>query len=192
MFKPLLTRILNHLITQNSWARAELQPYSGQTVEIHLGPAKAHLTILEHGGLAMAGETAISDASIILSLSLALRIIANDAAATNQVQITGNMRLAKALASVLQGMQWDYEEDLSKMIGDIPATQLNAFAKKALSETKSKAINVTEMLTEYWQEENPIIAKKRYVESFVKEVDQLRDNVERLEKRIEKLQHALI
>jgi ubiquinone biosynthesis protein UbiJ len=48
------------------------------------------------------------------------------------------------------------------------------------------------MLTEYWQEENPLIAKKRHVVAFVKDVDQLRDDVERLEKRIEKLKHALI
>lgn len=192
MFKPLLTRILNHLITQNSWARGELQPFTGQTVAIYLGPAKANLTVLENGGLAMAGESAIDDASISLSPSLALRILAKDAAASSQVQITGNTELAKALAKVLQGMRWDYEEDLSKIIGDIPANQANAFAKKTYSEAKSKVINVTEMLTEYWQEENPLIAKKRHVEAFVKDVDQLRDDVERLEKRIEKLKHALI
>jgi ubiquinone biosynthesis protein UbiJ len=51
---------------------------------------------------------------------------------------------------------------------------------------------MTEMLTEYWQEENPLIAKKRHVENFVEEVDHLRDDVDRLEKRIEKLKHALI
>lgn len=192
MFKPLLTRILNHLITQNNWARGELQPFSGQTVTIHLGPTNANLTILENGGLAMAGESALSDASISLSPSLALRILAKDVSASNQVQITGNTELAKALAKVLQGMRWDYEEDLSKIIGDIPATQANAFAKKTFSEAKSKVINMTEMLTEYWQEENPLIAKKRHVEAFVKDVDQLRDDVERLEKRIEKLKHALI
>jgi ubiquinone biosynthesis protein UbiJ len=192
MFKPLLTRILNHLITQNNWARGELQPFSGQTVTIHLGPTNANLTILENGGLAMAGESTLSDASISLSPSLALRILAKDVSASNQVQITGNTELAKALAKVLQGMRWDYEEDLSKIIGDIPATQANAFAKKTFSEAKSKVINMTEMLTEYWQEENPLIAKKRHVEAFVKDVDQLRDDVERLEKRIEKLKHALI
>ncbi len=192
MFKPLLTRMLNHLITQNNWARGELQPFSGQTVTIHLGPTNANLTILENGGLAMAGESALSDASISLSPSLALRILAKDVSASNQVQITGNTELAKALAKVLQGMRWDYEEDLSKIIGDISATQANAFAKKTFSEAKSKVINMTEMLTEYWQEENPLIAKKRHVEAFVKDVDQLRDDVERLEKRIEKLKHALI
>jgi ubiquinone biosynthesis accessory factor UbiJ len=192
MFKPLLTRMLNHLITQNNWARGELHPFSGQTVTIHLGPTNANLTILENSGLAMAGESALSDASISLSPSLALRILAKDVSASNQVQITGNTELAKALAKVLQGMRWDYEEDLSKIIGDIPATQANAFAKKTFSEAKSKVINMTEMLTEYWQEENPLIAKKRHVEAFVKDVDQLRDDVERLEKRIEKLKHALI
>jgi ubiquinone biosynthesis protein UbiJ len=43
------------------------------------------------------------------------------------------------------------------------------------------------MLTEYWQEEQPLIAKKRHVEKFIQEVDQLRDDVARLEKRLAKL-----
>jgi ubiquinone biosynthesis accessory factor UbiJ len=192
MFKPLLTRILNHLITQNSWSRNELLPLSGKTVAIHLGPAIANLTILEDGGLAMAGESSTPDASISLPPSLALRILAKDTSAFSQVQISGEIKLAKTLAKVLQDIRWDYEEDLSKIVGDIPATQVNALAKKTFSAAKSQVINMTEMLTEYWQEESPLIAKKRHVDAFVKEVDQLRDDVERLEKRLEKLKHALI
>jgi ubiquinone biosynthesis protein UbiJ len=138
MLKPLLTRILNHLITQNSWARTELQPYSGQTVAIHLGPLQANLTILENGGLAMAGESAIDDASISLSPTLALRILAKDTEASSQVQVNGNTELAKVLAKVLQGIRWDYEEDLSNIIGDIPATQTNAFAKKPFRKQSQK------------------------------------------------------
>ena len=47
------------------------------------------------------------------------------------------------------------------------------------------------MLSEYWQEEQPMLAKKRHVQRFVSEVDVLRDDTERLAKRIEKLEAKL-
>jgi ubiquinone biosynthesis protein UbiJ len=40
---------------------------------------------------------------------------------------------------------------------------------------------------EYWTEERPLIAKTTHVKQFIAEVDALRDDVERLEKRVEKL-----
>ena len=43
------------------------------------------------------------------------------------------------------------------------------------------------MVSEYWQEEMPMIAKKRHVEEFVAQVDTLRADVERAEKRLDKL-----
>ena len=47
------------------------------------------------------------------------------------------------------------------------------------------------MLSEYWQEEKNILAKKRHVETFNAEVDVLVSDVARIEKRIEKLSKAL-
>ena len=187
MFKPLLTRVLNHLVTQNQWARGELLPFSGKTVRFNMPPASANLTILEDGGLAMAGETLHADASIYLSPSLALRLLAKDSDAMSQVRIEGDTELAKTLAKVLQNIKWDYEEDLSKVIGDISANKVSAFAKNTAHEAKQQAVNFAEMAAEYWQEENPLIAKKRHVEDFVQKVDVLRDDVERLEKRLAKL-----
>lgn len=187
MFKPLLTRLLNHLVTQNQWARAELLPFAGKTVQFNIPPAKASLTILEDGGLAIAGETLENDASISLTPSLALRLLAKDPAATSQIRITGDTELANALAKTLQGMRWDHEEDLSQLLGDIPANKISSFGKHAMDTAKAQAINLTEMLAEYWQEEQPLIAKKRHVEAFIQEVDKLRDDAERLEKRIAKL-----
>lgn len=187
MFKPLLTRLLNHLINQNQWARTALLPFSGKTVKVKMPPTSASLTILEDGGLAMAGEISITDASIYLSPSLALRLLAKDSNAMSQVLIEGDIEFAKTLAKVLQNIKWDYEEDLSKVVGDISAYKISEFAKNTSHEAKKQTMNLAEMASEYWQEENPLIAKKSHVEDFNLKVDALRDDVERLEKRLAKL-----
>ena len=105
----------------------------------------------------------------------------------SQVRIEGDTELAKTLAKVLQNIKWDYEEDLSKVLGDISANKASTFAKDTAKEAKQQVVNFAEMAAEYWQEENPLIAKKRHVEDFVQQVDVLRDDVERLEKRLAKI-----
>ncbi len=191
MFKPLLTRLLNHLINQNVWAREQLRPFGGKTVKFTIPPFSAYLTVLEDGGLAMAGESSTADANITVPPSVALRLLANDDAASTLATLEGDTELAATLAKVLRGMSWEYEEDLSKVIGDIPAHQLGEFGRKASHEIRSQSLNLMQMLVEYWQEEQPMIAKKRHVESFNQEVDTLREDTERLEKRIEKLSEKI-
>ena len=187
MFKPLITRILNHLINQNEWARDQLQPFSGQSVKFVVPPASMTLTVLEDGGLAAAGEAAIVSARVILPLPTAMRLLAGDANAETLATIEGDTELAAAMSRVLRNMSWEYEEDLSKLIGDIPAHQLSEFGRKTVSEVKKQSLNVAEMFAEYCQEEQPMIAKKRHIQQFMLDVESLRDATERLEKRLDKL-----
>jgi ubiquinone biosynthesis protein UbiJ len=76
---------------------------------------------------------------------------------------------------------------MSRIIGDIPAHQLATFAQNTLSTAKETARNAGDMLSEYWQEEQQIIAKKRHVEAFNADVDTLRADVARFEKKLNKL-----
>ena len=191
MLKQLLTRLLNHIIAQNSWAKARLQPYSGKSVRFNVFPVNAMLTVLEDGGLAMAGEALPPDASVNITPGVALRLIAGDEAANTLIEIEGDTELATAMAKVLHEMSWDFEEDLSRVIGDVAAHHAAKFGTKAGAGIKRQTINLAEMVTEYWQEEMPLLAKKRHVENFIQEVDTLREDTERLQKRFEKLKAAL-
>ena len=187
MFKALSTRFLQHLLTQNSWANALLQPYAGKAVQFDIASIKANIIILEDGGLVMAGETNIADATVCISASLLLRLIAQDEAAKVQIVISGDTHLATEFAKVLSNMRWDYEDDLSKLVGDVSALKISQFGRDAATGIKRNSIQLAEMLSEYWQEEKPLIAKNRLVEKFNTEVDTLRADVARFEKRLTKL-----
>lgn len=187
MFEPLITRLLNHLVNQNDWAREQLQPYSGKAVLFVIPPARMKIIVLEDGGLAAAGQAAEVLAKVTLPPSAAMRLLAGDANAETLATIDGDTELALALSKVLRNLSWEYEEDLSKLIGDAPAHQLSQFGRKAVSEIRTQSLNVVDMFAEYWQEERPLIAKKRHVERFVQDVADLRDEAERLEKRLDKL-----
>ncbi len=191
MLKPLATRFLQHLTSQNQWSRAHLQPFAGKVVQFDIAFIKTNLLILEDGSLAIAGETASPEASIHAPPSLVLRILAGDESAKTQIKIEGDAHLAAELGKVLQHMRWDVEEDLSKLVGDIAANKTATAAKKTFAETKKQTINAAEMLSEFWQEEKPILAKKRHLARFNADVDTLKSDVARFEKRIEKLTKKL-
>jgi ubiquinone biosynthesis accessory factor UbiJ len=191
LIKPLITRFLQHICSQNEWSRRHLQPFADKVVAFDFVLAKANLLILEDGSLALGGETHTPEATIHVSPSLALRLFAKDEAAKMFIKIDGDTQLATELSKVLQLMRWDIEEDLSKIVGDIAAFKIGEVSKKTFAEMKQQSINAAEMLSEYWQEEKNILAKKRHVEQFNAKVDTLKSDVARLEKRLQKLDKSL-
>ena len=187
MLKSLATRFLQHLTNQNNWSRPQLVGFAGKVVQFDFALIKANLIILEDGSLAISAASAAPDTVIYLPPSLALRLLANDEAAKMQIKIEGDTHLATEFSKVLQNMRWDVEEDLSHVVGDIAASKLGAASQAAYATAKTQSINAAEMLSEYWQEEKLILAKKCHVESFNAGVDTLRSDVARFEKRLAKL-----
>ena len=187
MFKQFATQLLQHLLSQNTWAFSALQPFAGKSVQFRISPIDTSLVILENGNLAIGGNTASPDAVVTISSNTALRLIMRDATAKSQIDITGDTHLVSELSRVLQNISWDYEEDLSKLTGDAVAHKLGEWSRETIAGVKKQSVNVAEMVSEYWQEEMPMIAKKRHVEAFVSEVDTLRADIERTEKRLDKL-----
>jgi ubiquinone biosynthesis accessory factor UbiJ len=191
MLKQVVTRFLQHLTNQNNWSRQHLIGFAGKVVAFDFTLIQANLIILEDGSLALAGEIAAPDATIYLPPSLALRLFANDEAAKMQIKIEGDAHLATEFSKVLQNMRWDVEEDLSHVVGDIAASKIGAASQFAFATAKTQSINLAEMLSEFWQEEKPILAKKRHVEQFNSDVDTLKSDVARFEKRLAKLAKTL-
>jgi ubiquinone biosynthesis protein UbiJ len=63
-----------------------------------------------------------------------------------------------------------------------------ASAKDALKTARAAGQSLTENIAEYLLEENPLLVRPQAVTDFGDEVAKLRDDVERLQKRLEKLE----
>ena len=187
MLKPIAARILQHIINQNNWSREHLIPFAGKVLQFDFVLIKPSLIILEDGSLSFAGETIGADAVIHLPPSLTLRLLANDDAAKMQIKIDGDTHLATQVSKVLQKLRWDIEDDMSQLVGDIAASKISKSSHKVLQTVKKQSIDITEMVSEYWQEEIKILAKKHQVERFITDVDVLRSDTARFEKRLQKL-----
>jgi ubiquinone biosynthesis accessory factor UbiJ len=191
MLTQLNAHILNHLLSQNSWAADRLRRFAGKTIELSLPPMQTRLFILDRGEFAIAPADAEVHARMSLPPAAALRLLTEGQLDATQLHIDGDTELATEVGKVLQNLRWEYEEDLSHLIGDIPAHELVSFGRRAAAETMRQATSLAGMFAEYWLEEQPLIAKRRHLEGFSREVDALRDDTERLAKRLEKLEQAL-
>jgi ubiquinone biosynthesis protein UbiJ len=187
MFKPLIQFVLQHLMQQNSWTAPLLQPYAHKNLCLDFKVAQVMLTILNDGALAVAADSASADATIHLPPSLAMRLLRQDPLAHSLVKIEGDATLGVEVGKILSAIRWDVEDDLSKIVGDIAAYQVVQLGQEKWQRWQSQAKNLGEMLVEYWQEERPILAKKTHIEQFNRSVDQLREDTDRLQQRVEKL-----
>ncbi len=179
---------LNHLLRQNSWAAEKLRPHAGKTIRISIPPLQSTLTLDGAGEFLTAAQDAPVDAEILLSAGAALRMLAQPGIAMSLATLQGDMELATTVGKVLRELRWDAEEDLSRVIGDIPAHQLGLVGARIRKEIGRQAASVAGMFAEYWLEEQPLIAKKTHLAQFARDVDALREDAERLTKRLERLE----
>ena len=104
------------------------------------------------------------------------------------VKITGDADLAQLIGRLGGQLRWEYEEDLAKMIGDAPAHFAVQQGKKWISAGRSAAEDLAESIVEYASEEKKILVNKRDFMSRRNAINDLRDAVERMEKRIQLLE----
>ena len=105
--------------------------------------------------------------------------------------MTGDMDFAAAFDYVRRHLSWDYEEDLSHFLGDIGAHRVGRVVRELDRWGRAAVLNVGQALAEYSTHEQPMLASARAAEAFNSEVDEVRDHLSRLEKRIELISRRL-
>lgn len=178
---------VNHLLRGASWARDELKRFAGRSARFDLAPLAFSLAVQENGEVAPPPSGSVPAVTIRLTPGLMLRLAARDEAAWREIEATGDADFATAINHVARNLRWDVEEDLSRVFGDIAAHRM-AESGRTLRRWGEQALeNTGRSFAEYWTEERPLIAGARDLEEFNRAVDELRDDVARLEKRIEGL-----
>lgn len=190
MFKPptfLITKPLNYLVEQTGWTKKQLQAFNGKSIAFNVFPWTYLLIINTDGLWEPAPVEVIPDAIFTLTPFAGLRFMQGDQQAQQTIKVEGDMQFAKEVAYIFQNLRWDYEEDLSKVFGDVIAHRIGSLVRSMTSWTKQSSINLAENFRDYWVQEKPVIASTRAINEFNNDVDTLRDDVERFEKRLQKL-----
>jgi ubiquinone biosynthesis protein UbiJ len=180
-----LVVMLNRLLDAEAWARERLAPFAGETVELRAPPLPALRFAIVEGGRLAPGAAA--------SLTLTLTPESLPALARGEehfmrsVVIEGNAPLAQEVLHLARHLRWDAEEDLSKLVGDAAAHRVAGLARDFAAWQLDAGRRLAASFMEYAQEEAGLLAPRAGYAEFAGEVARLRDALERLEKRIERL-----
>lgn len=186
-----VTAVINHLLAPEDWARGRLAQHAGKIACIDGGVAVLRLQANADGSVSAAPPGSIADVTIRMKVSDLPLIAQNPERAFSHVRIEGDADFANAISQVSQAVRWDAEDDLSRIVGDIAARRLVAGARAVHGAALSTGRSMAENLAEFFLDERPTLVRPRNIQEFTGEVASLRDDVERLAKRIEKLKGSL-
>jgi ubiquinone biosynthesis protein UbiJ len=179
---------INHLLADATRAREKLASHTGKVARFDTGLANFELQVLADGFVAQADQGSTPAVTVTMKAG-DLPLIARDPdKAFSYVNIEGDADFANTISQVAKTVRWDAEGDLSKLFGDIVATRMVAGAKSGLTMLKTTHRKLAENMAEYLLEENPVLVRPQQVSDFSTEVARLRDDVERMQKRVEKLE----
>ena len=181
----------NHLLQTQPWSRERLQRHAGKTIRVNLPPLLLLLAVDDNGMISAAPQDAEPDATLGVSPLALLHVLSSRPLPQELVHTAGDATLAVDFGNVMQNLRWDAEEDLSKVFGDVLGHRMARTGAELFVFQKQAAENLIGNLIEYWTEERPILVKGADVGRFIRDVDATRDAVERLEKRVARLQHRL-
>ncbi len=110
-----------------------------------------------------------------------------DALFHGAIEIIGDTETGQQFQDLLAGVDWDWEEQLSKFTGDALAHQLGELVRKGSRWLGESTGTLQQDISEYLQEEARLLPTRAEIDEFLDEVDRLRADADRLAARVDRL-----
>lgn len=132
-----LVLFLNHVLMQEKEAQNRLARKKGSVLHVRWGLFAMDLIITPAGLLDRASSAARPD--LLISVAADSPVVVLQSALAGKpppVKIEGDVQLAAELGWLAENLRWDAEEDLSRVLGDIPAHALADAGRRLLAALK--------------------------------------------------------
>lgn len=132
--------LLNHVLQQEPEAQRRLATQAHKTV--YASWRQYHLQIkITPAGLLDLDEDHSTNHLLLEITERSVGALAKDAIQGHKpaIRIAGDVQLAGELNWVIDNVRWDIEEDLARIIGDVPAHKLGDVARRAAQELRKFA-----------------------------------------------------
>lgn len=187
MLAPAFAALVNHLLARAGWAREKLLPHSGKVAWLEMPPARVRVKVGADGTLLEAGAEEPSAVTIRVTPELLAEVLARGEAGWRKADVQGDADFAHAISILASNLRWSPEEDLSRIFGDILGNRLARAGRVAVAWPGQAGASLGAAGAEFLTEETGLLVTPLAAGEFMREVDELRDAAERLEKRIETL-----
>lgn len=185
--------LVNRLLALDPEGAAALTKLQGRVLRVELTGIGLHLHLVpEANALGLFGDYAAKPDCVVRAtpaalLSMALAEHREDEVFRGAVTIDGDNSLAQSLGEIIKGLDIDWEEQLSKLLGDALAHRIGDQARSVTRWGARSGQVLTADLREYLIEEGRLLPSELEMKAFLDGVDRVRDDVERIEARIDRL-----
>ena len=135
---------LNHVLQQEPEAQQRLVRQKGRVVQFEWRFVTMRLIATPAGLLDLAPEGAIPELTLIVAdaspLDIARSTLRGD---KPTVRIVGDVQLAAEVNWLVDHVRWDVEDDLARLIGDVPAHTVAGVARKVAGAVRQFAAGKT-------------------------------------------------
>lgn len=188
-----LERGLNPILAMDAVVGRRLARLQGKVIAIDCAAPRFTLFILPaYDGLHFAAHheaevdcTLKAPASRLAQLALSQ----NKTAILHSTDVTleGDSAALIELSDILQSLELDWEYELSRWLGPMPAALLGQFVRKGRGWTDQSHESLRQSLSDWLAEESRTLVGRREGDARFAEIDALRLTVDRLEARIDRL-----
>lgn len=183
---------LNRYLSLDPETVSRLTALSGKLIAVELRGLGITLYMAPHGGGIQLLRDYEGAADAVISgtpLSLARVGLGGERGLlfAGEVEIRGDVTVGQRFEDVLRGIDIDWEEQISRLVGDVAAHHVGNVVRDAWKWGAKSMDTVGRDITEYLQEESRHLPQRDEVNKFLAAVDVLRNDVERLEARVKRL-----
>lgn len=189
-----LEKTFNRYLALDDDSKKLLAPLAGRVLGLHIPRPKISIffSFTENDVKLSSDAPEIVNTEIYATVFQLMRIKLNknSALVNTQFHIQGDVDTAQLFNQLLQKHHIDWEEHLSKIIGDVTAHKMMQLLKKPTAFLKNNKKKLAEDIKEYCQEETMILPSSNEVDIFRRDVDELRLQIDRLDAKITLLQRT--
>lgn len=181
-------RFINHLLTDETWARQRLTAFAGQTAAVSFGALTVPIRVTDSGHFEADSSASMPTVTIQLPRDAPFRVLADRPSLFAAAHLTGSAEFAETIGFVVRNLRWDLENDLSQHVGDIAAHRLLQGGKRFAQWHAQRIAHLAANVSEYLTEESSTIARRKDITDFCAAVQSLNEDCSRLEQRVQRLQ----
>ncbi len=189
-----LLRAINHVLQQQGWARERLIAHQGKSVRLGIDgsfPLAALvpnlMTEIDADGFLTPASVAGADVSLWLRPSLDAMfggLRKGPAGLSNHLRVEGDVLLAGLMGELAQHLRWDFEEDLSRVVGDAGAHRAVSSAQALGARLQDSQQRLESSAVQWLTVEQAYLADRASFAAFSEELRELTRTVDRLSSQL--------
>jgi ubiquinone biosynthesis protein UbiJ len=189
LLKP-LEKALNFALKQDPETLAKLQAFDQRTIVVNITDLHQYVHVhFQQQYLELSHNDDEGADLLIAGSGLSLLKLSEhpDNLFSAEIRIHGDVQFAKQLQDVLDSFDFDWEQQLARITGDVIAQPLAYGLRQGFGWLRESSTSLQWSLSEYLREEARLLPDKIEIEDYMQAVDKLRADFDRLEARLQRL-----